>query len=139
MGRLSHCRFYVGILALLLWVATPAWSASVGPLSLDELRELTLWLRQVEKVEPFQVPHDAITGDAVLGAQVYQENCAACHGASGEGGTGTALGNPVMLGLTPDAFLRHAIADYLKRERAYVAEAGRELSEYGPFRKTDDA
>lgn len=37
MGRLSHCRFYVGILALLLWVATPAWSASVGPLSLDEL------------------------------------------------------------------------------------------------------
>ena len=38
-----------------------------------------------------------------------------------------------------DPGLRHAIADYLKRERAYVAEAGRELSEYGPFRKTDDA
>lgn len=38
-----------------------------------------------------------------------------------------------------DPGLRHAIADYLKRERAYVAEAGRELSEYGPFRRTDDA
>jgi predicted N-acyltransferase len=38
-----------------------------------------------------------------------------------------------------DPGLRHAIADYLKRERAYVAEAGRELSEYGPFRKIDDA
>lgn len=38
-----------------------------------------------------------------------------------------------------DPGLRHAIADYLKRERAYVAEAGRELSEYGPFRNTDDA
>jgi hypothetical protein len=38
-----------------------------------------------------------------------------------------------------DPGLRHAIADYLKRERAYVAEAGRELTEYGPFRKSDDA
>jgi hypothetical protein len=39
-----------------------------------------------------------------------------------------------------DPGLRHAIADYLKRERAYVAEAGRELSEAGPFRKiADDA
>ena len=34
-----------------------------------------------------------------------------------------------------DPDLRRAIADYLKRERAYVAEAGRELAELGPFRK----
>ncbi|SDS04627.1 GNAT family N-acetyltransferase [Bradyrhizobium canariense] len=39
-----------------------------------------------------------------------------------------------------DPGLRHAIADYLKRERAYVMEAGRELTEAGPFRKpADDA
>lgn len=82
-----------------------------GPLSQQELRELALWLLQVEKVEPFQVSHDAIPGDATLGAELYAENCAGCHGANGEGGTGTALGNPVMLGLTPDAFLRHAIAE----------------------------
>src|SRR3984893_13757108 len=37
-----------------------------------------------------------------------------------------------------DPGLRHAISDYLKRERAYVAEAGRELAEAGPFRKTDE-
>ena len=30
------------------------------------------------------------------------------------------------------------IADYLKRERAYVAEAARELSEAAPFRKDGD-
>ena len=35
-----------------------------------------------------------------------------------------------------DPDLRRAIADYLRRERAYVAEAGRELAEAGPFRKT---
>ncbi|MBS0530594.1 MAG: N-acetyltransferase [Proteobacteria bacterium] len=40
-----------------------------------------------------------------------------------------------------DSALRHAVRDYLKRERQYVAEAVRELTEAGPFRKTgtDDA
>ena len=37
-----------------------------------------------------------------------------------------------------DPGLRRAIADYLKRERAYVAEAARELTEAAPFRRTDD-
>jgi predicted N-acyltransferase len=37
-----------------------------------------------------------------------------------------------------DPGLRRAIADYLKRERAYVAEAGRELAAAGPFRKGAD-
>jgi len=37
-----------------------------------------------------------------------------------------------------DKGLRRAIADYLRRERDYVAAAGRELSEAGPFRKLDD-
>ncbi len=34
-----------------------------------------------------------------------------------------------------DPALRRAIADYLKRERAYVAAAGEELAATGPFRK----
>jgi len=34
-----------------------------------------------------------------------------------------------------DPSLRRAIADYLKRERSYVDEMGRELAEAGPFRK----
>jgi predicted N-acyltransferase len=37
-----------------------------------------------------------------------------------------------------DPDLRRAIADYLKRERAYVAEVGRELTDAGPFRKPSD-
>ena len=36
-----------------------------------------------------------------------------------------------------DPDLRRAISDYLKRERAYVAEAARELIDAAPFRKTD--
>jgi len=37
----------------------------------------------------------------------------------------------------PDPGFRHAVADYLKRERQYVAHAVDELSEYAPFRKID--
>jgi predicted N-acyltransferase len=37
----------------------------------------------------------------------------------------------------PDPGFRHAVADYLKRERQYVAHAVNELSEYAPFRKAD--
>ena len=37
-----------------------------------------------------------------------------------------------------DPGLRRAIDEYLKRERAYVAEAGRELAAAGPFRKSGD-
>jgi uncharacterized protein len=37
-----------------------------------------------------------------------------------------------------DPALRRAISDYLKRERAYVAEAARELSDAAPFRKDGD-
>jgi predicted N-acyltransferase len=37
-----------------------------------------------------------------------------------------------------DPDLRRAIADYLRRERAYVAEVGRELADAGPFRKGGD-
>jgi len=36
-----------------------------------------------------------------------------------------------------DPGLRRAIRDYLARERSYVQEAVRELTEAGPFRKTD--
>ena len=34
-----------------------------------------------------------------------------------------------------DSGLRRAIADYLKRERAYVEASGEELASYAPFRK----
>jgi predicted N-acyltransferase len=37
-----------------------------------------------------------------------------------------------------DPALRRAIRDYLKHERGYVQDAVRELTEAGPFRKTDD-
>ena len=48
------------------------------------------------------------------------------------------IGQSSMGFFLADPGLRRAINDYLKHERAYVAEAGRELSEAAPFRKAAD-
>ena len=80
-----------------------------GPMSRDELWNIGLWLRNQVDVEPVELPFDAVQGDVELGAQVYKDNCAECHGANGEGGTGTALGNAGMLAFTLDEFLKYAI------------------------------
>ncbi len=82
-----------------------------GPMTRDQIRELAIWLAMVADARPFPISNEPVQGDAALGARLYKKNCASCHGANGEGGTGTALGNAAMLGLTPDAFLRHAIAN----------------------------
>ena len=37
-----------------------------------------------------------------------------------------------------DPNLRRAISNYLQHERAYIAQAARELTEAGPFRNTSD-
>lgn len=80
-----------------------------GPMSFGEIRTLTRWLQSQVEVEPFEVTYDSITGDIDVGRNIYAKECASCHGANGEGGTGTALGNAAMLSLTTDNFLRYAI------------------------------
>ena len=81
-----------------------------GPLSLPEVQRLVLWL-YLEGGAPERVRLDPtpVQAHPVAGARLYQTQCAECHGADGEGGTGTALANPAMLATTPDAFLQHAI------------------------------
>ena len=80
-----------------------------GPMTRADIVQLTRWLGEQAATAPIDLPEGAVTGDVALGAKVYAESCASCHGAQGEGGTGTALGNATMLALTPDAFLRHTI------------------------------
>ncbi len=44
----------------------------------------------------------AVDGDPVNGASVYATSCSACHGASGEGGTGPAM-DSVVPGMSASA------------------------------------
>lgn len=85
-----------------------------GPMSDRDIRALARWLAKesghsVSRRAPGSLA--PIRGDAVLGQTLYGEHCASCHGANGEGGEGTALGNPTMLAVSPDAFLKAAIRD----------------------------
>lgn len=82
-----------------------------GPLSRNELWTLGLWLRQQVDVETVKLTLNSVEGDTELGAAVYDENCAVCHGTEGEGATGTALGNQGMLAFTTDEFLKYAIVN----------------------------
>ncbi|MBI3961622.1 MAG: c-type cytochrome [Deinococcus sp.] len=45
-----------------------------------------------------------------FGAEIYQTGCAQCHGPQGQGGIGTAVGDPVWLALYDDDYIRRAIA-----------------------------
>jgi len=81
-----------------------------GPMSRAEIIQLLYWVRQMSGVkEQVDLDPDPVTGDVALGAKLYAHECAECHGEAGEGVTGTALGNPAMLSLTEDKFLRYAI------------------------------
>jgi mono/diheme cytochrome c family protein/rhodanese-related sulfurtransferase len=80
-----------------------------GPLDRDRLYRLVRWLGEMVDVDPLHLPPDAVEGDIDLGRETYAAHCTECHGANGEGVTGPAVGNPAMLALTPDTFLRYAI------------------------------
>ena len=82
-----------------------------GPLTGEQINDMSAWFLQMAEVEPLEMDRALVEGDAVRGAELYAAECAQCHGAEGEGGTGTALGNPAMLALSPDHFLRHAIVN----------------------------
>jgi len=80
-----------------------------GPMNNDELYRLTRWLKEQVDVEAIDLPTEPIRGDLQRGQQVYTEHCVTCHGAEGEGISAPAIGNPALLALASDAFLRHTI------------------------------
>lgn len=59
-------------------------------------------------------------GDPAAGAVVYSANCAACHGAQGEGGLGTALQNNVFV----QSQTNRQMVEFLLAGRAGTAMAG---------------
>lgn len=80
-----------------------------GPMSREELYRLLRWLHDQVGVEPIELSLEPVTGDIALGEEIYADNCAVCHGENGEGEIGPAIGNPAMLSLNTDAFLRYAV------------------------------
>ena len=80
-----------------------------GPLSHEAQHVLMDWLVESAGVRRKPVRARDITGDVTVGAAVYQARCATCHGDRGQGGTGTALANPVTLATVSDSFLHYTV------------------------------
>lgn len=80
-----------------------------GPLTLEETWDLTYWLFWESGAERVKLSEDPVHGDVARGEQVYQQNCASCHGKNGEGITAPALGNQSALAYNKDDFIRYAI------------------------------
>jgi mono/diheme cytochrome c family protein/rhodanese-related sulfurtransferase len=80
-----------------------------GPLDHDSLHILMGWLKTEAGVEAQTLSDQPVSGDEALGAQLFAEHCASCHGPEGQGGAGNALGNPVFLATASDAYIREGI------------------------------
>lgn len=80
-----------------------------GPMTLDETWNLTYWLFEMAGVDRVKLSTNPVLGDINRGKQVYQQECASCHGKDGEGVTGPALGNASALAHNTDEFIRYAI------------------------------
>lgn len=83
-----------------------------GPLELIDIEILLKWLYEQagvdEAIDPSREP---VYGDISMGATIYEQKCASCHGDKGQGVTAPALGNPMLLATATDHFLRYAIAE----------------------------
>lgn len=82
-----------------------------GPLSSADILLLTKWLKQVEPVELIELPQDVIVGDTELGGRIYADQCAECHGETGQGVSAPSLGDQALLAHASDHFLRYAIVN----------------------------
>jgi|LGVF01.2.fsa_nt_gb cytochrome c oxidase cbb3-type subunit 3 len=90
-------------------------------LSNEEIKAIVKHIRNWAPGKPFKYSNKKINGDVKHGKQIYAKSCAACHGATGQGGKGTgvtfsrprdlpviapALNNPGFLASAPDLMIK---------------------------------
>ena len=90
-------------------------------LSNKEIKAIVKHIRTWAPGKPFKYSNKKINGNIKHGKQIYAKSCAACHGATGQGGKGTgvtfsrprdfpviapALNNPGFLASAPDLMIK---------------------------------
>jgi mono/diheme cytochrome c family protein len=100
----------------------PAWGEALGgPLSDQDIRDIAAYVvaafggtQPIEPLPTYSVPSipplPNVEGDPSLGAPVYQENCAVCHGAHGEGRIGAGLAK-AWPAADPAAYIRQVVEE----------------------------
>lgn len=87
----------------------------------DEVQAIIKHIRTWAPGKPFKYSNKKINGNVKRGEKLYAQNCAACHGAKGEGGKGTgvtfsrprdlpviapSINNPGFLASAPDLMIK---------------------------------
>jgi cytochrome c oxidase cbb3-type subunit III len=79
-----------------------------GPLEPAEVNAIVAYLREGGPA-PRALPPGPVTGDVKQGKEIYQANCARCHGTQTQRSSAIHLANPILLQTASDAFLRWAV------------------------------
>lgn len=82
-----------------------------GPLSGRDIDVVVEFIRSWQTKPTVDVSGVRVSGDPARAKPVYDEQCARCHGAEGEGGQYVDIANPELLGSASDGFLQYAIAN----------------------------
>jgi mono/diheme cytochrome c family protein/rhodanese-related sulfurtransferase len=81
-----------------------------GPLDQGEITALVAFIRSHQNAPAIDLSAVTVHGDAEAGAPLYAAECAACHGAQGEGVTAVSLNNAIFHDTVSDGQIRYAIA-----------------------------
>ena len=89
----------------------PAWGDKDGGLRPSEIDAVVAHVRSFgDAPSPAETrPRRWVERAPMMGARLYADNCASCHGADGRGGEGPALDNDVLLRSASDTYLVETI------------------------------
>ncbi len=80
-----------------------------GPLKPEDVEAVILFIRGWQKGPSAKLDDKPLKGDALAGVEIFDAQCAKCHGSRGIGGPQMQIGNAQLLASASDGFLRHAI------------------------------
>jgi cytochrome c oxidase cbb3-type subunit 3/ubiquinol-cytochrome c reductase cytochrome c subunit len=87
-----------------------AWSnGRGGPLGESDVRAIVAFMRSRQESAPVMLDEHTVAGDVGRGGEIFQRECARCHGAKGTGGPNVGIGDAGLLATATNGFLRYAI------------------------------
>ena len=87
-----------------------AWARNKGgPLKPEDIDALVQFIRSWQKEPGVRLDERPLKGDARAGAELFEAQCAVCHGSRGVGGPQLQIAGAELLGSASNGFLRAAI------------------------------
>jgi len=80
-----------------------------GPLKPEDIDAVVLFIRSWQQRPSLRLDEKPLKGDAQKGAELFDAQCAKCHGSRGVGGPQLQIAGAELLGSASDGFLRAAI------------------------------